>query len=91
VTMASKGRTNSLGAVVRASGEKLQRRQQSGRNEDCENCEIDQSSSGHVVTSFRKMALEANVLQGVGGLAIEPSSRPIVTSARGEITLGDPR
>ena len=90
-TTASKARTNSLRAVVRAPREKLQRRQQSGRNEDCEDCEIDQSSFGHVLTSFRKLGLEANVLQGVGGLAVQPSGRPIVTAARGEIALGDPR
>jgi hypothetical protein len=76
---------------VRAQREKLQRRQQSGRDEDCEDCEIDQSSFGHVLTSFRKLGLEANVLQGVGGLAIQPSGRPVVTTARGEIALGDPR
>jgi hypothetical protein len=76
---------------VRTSGEKLQCRQQSGRDEDCEDREIDQSSSGHVVTSLQKDGLEANVLQSVGGLAVEPSSTPIVTAASGEIALGDPR
>ena len=40
---------------------------------------------------FEKMGLEANVLQSVGRLAVEPGSPPIVTAARGEIALGDPR
>jgi len=78
-------------SVVRTLREKLQRRQKSGRDEDSEDYEIDQSSSGHVVTSFRKMELEANVLQGVGSLAVEPGGGPIVTAARSEIALGDPR
>ena len=40
---------------------------------------------------FEKIALEADVLQGVGGLAVEPGSGPIVAAASGEIALGDPR
>ena len=88
---ASKARTGSIRAVVRTVREKLQRRQHSSTDEDGEDREIDQSSSGHVVTSFRKMGLEANVLQGVGGLAVEPGSGPIVTAASGEIALGNPR
>src|SRR6266850_2766734 len=40
---------------------------------------------------FQRWALEANVLQGFRGLAVEPSSRTIVTAARSEIALGDPR
>src|SRR5439155_25421457 len=35
--------------------------------------------------------LEADVLQGVGGLAIEPSSPPIVAAPGSKIALGDPR
>jgi hypothetical protein len=40
---------------------------------------------------FQRRRLEANVLQGVGSLAVEPSSRTIVTAARSEIALGHPR
>ena len=35
--------------------------------------------------------LEADVLQRVGGLAVEPGGSPIVTPASGKVTLGDPR
>jgi len=35
--------------------------------------------------------LEADVLQRVGGLAVEPGSSPIVTAASGKVTLCDPR
>ena len=77
-----------LGAVVRPVGPQMQCREESGRQEDCEDRDIDQASFGHVVTSFR---LEADVLQGVGGLAVEPGSGAVVAASRGEVALGDPR
>src|SRR5258705_13536904 len=40
---------------------------------------------------FGSVELEADVLQGVGGLAVEPGGRPIVPASCRKIPLGDPR
>ena len=72
-------------------GQEREGRQQCGGDENREDREIHQASFGHVVTSLRSVELEADVLQGVGGLAVEPGSSPIVTTASGKVTLRDPR
>jgi hypothetical protein len=77
-----------VGHAVRRHGGGEQR-EESCRDEDRENCEIGQASFGHLVTSFRK-ELEADVLQSVGSLAVQPSSSPVVAPLRGQVTLRDP-
>ena len=74
-----------------AEGHPREGRQHCSGDENRENREIHQASFGHVVTSFRSVGLEADVLQGVGRLAVEPGGGPIVTAASSEIALGNPR
>jgi hypothetical protein len=66
-------------------------RQESGDDENRENREIDQPSFGHEVTSFRSVELEADVLQSVSGLAVQPGCRAVVSTPCGQVALGDPR
>ena len=76
-------------AVVRAGGQEMQRRQKRDGIDDREDREIHQSGFGHGLTPSRE--LEADVLQSVCGLAVEPGRKPVVTAARGEVPEGDPR
>jgi hypothetical protein len=76
---------------VTPEGHQREGRQQCSGDENRENREIHQASFGHVVTSFRSVELEADVLEGVGGLAVEPSGCPIVPASCRKVPLGDPR
>ena len=81
--------TLDLAAVVGAvRPEAEQRRQQGGCDQDREDREIDQAGFRHVHTSFP--GLEANVLECVGGLSVEPCRRPVVAALGCEIAERDP-
>jgi hypothetical protein len=83
--------TLDLCAVVRPVRQQAQRRQQGCHDEDREDRKIDQASFGHGGHLLSRAGLEADVLQSVGRLAIEPGGGPIVAAPRSEIALGDPR
>ena len=81
--------TLEVGAVVLSFRPQTESRQQSGHDDDREDREIDQAGFGHVHTPFH--GLEADVLQSIGGLAVEPGGRSIVATPSREVALGDPR
>ncbi len=81
--------TLEVGAVVLPFRPQTESRQQSGHDDDREDREMDQAGFGHVNTSLH--GLEADVLEGIGSLTVEPGGRSVVATSSREITLGNPR
>src|SRR5438093_5597917 len=78
-----------VSAVVEAVRQHFQRCDQRERDQTANNCEMEQAGLGHRITSSR--GLEANVLQGFGGVPEQTGREHVVATPARKVALGDPR